>query len=63
MAIYFIYNNASYYLAERFSMLNSLLDILPVNTIFEALVPISILIGVGIGFLGSVTTVRKHLHV
>ena len=63
VAIYFIYNNASYYLAERFSMLNSLLDILPVNTIFEALVPISILIGVGIGFLGSVTTVRKHLHV
>ncbi len=61
--IYFIYNKASVYLAERFSMLNSLLDILPVNTIFEALIPISILIGVGIGFLGSVTTVRKHLHV
>ncbi len=61
--IYFIYNEASVYLAERFSMLNSLLDILPVNTIFDALIPISILIGVGIGFLGSITTVRKHLHV
>ncbi|WP_026496030.1 permease-like cell division protein FtsX [Butyrivibrio sp. WCD3002] len=61
--IYVIYNKASYYLAERFSMLNSILDILPVNTIFEALLPISILIGVGIGFMGSVTTVRKHLHV
>ncbi len=61
--IYLIYNKASVFMAERFSMLNSILDILPVGTIFEALVPISIIIGVGIGFLGSVTTVRKHLHV
>ncbi|MBE5858593.1 MAG: ABC transporter permease [Butyrivibrio sp.] len=61
--IYVIYNKATVYIAERFAMLNSILDILPVKTIFEALVPISLLIGVGIGFLGSVTTVRKHLHV
>ena len=61
--IYLIYNKASLYMAERFSMLNSILDILPVGTVFEALIPISVLIGVGIGFLGSVTTVRKHLHV
>ncbi len=61
--IYVIYNKATLYIAERFAMLNSILDILPVGTIYEALVPISILIGVGIGFLGSVTTVRKHLHV
>nr|WP_330361215.1 MULTISPECIES: permease-like cell division protein FtsX [unclassified Butyrivibrio] len=61
--IYFIYNKAKEFLAIRFSMLNSILDILPVGKIFEALTPISILIGVGIGFLGSVTTVRKHLHV
>nr|WP_330368979.1 permease-like cell division protein FtsX [Butyrivibrio sp. AC2005] len=61
--IYFVYNKAAEFLAVRFSMLNSILDILPVGKIFEALTPISILIGVGIGFLGSVTTVRKHLHV
>ncbi len=60
---YFVYNKAAEFLAIRFSMLNSILDILPVGKIFEALTPISILIGVGIGFLGSVTTVRKHLHV
>ncbi|WP_026526724.1 permease-like cell division protein FtsX [Butyrivibrio sp. VCD2006] len=61
--IYFIYNKAAEFLAIRFSMLNSILDILPVGKIFEALTPVSILIGVGIGFLGSVSTVRKHLHV
>ncbi len=63
IAIYLIYNKASIYMAERFSMLSSIMDILPVGVIFEALIPISVLIGVGIGFLGSVTTVRKHLHV
>ncbi|WP_029323272.1 permease-like cell division protein FtsX [Butyrivibrio sp. AE3004] len=61
--VYFVYNKAAEFLAIRFSMLNSILDILPVGQIFEALTPISILMGVGIGFLGSVTTVRKHLHV
>nr|WP_330363558.1 permease-like cell division protein FtsX [Butyrivibrio sp. LC3010] len=61
--IYFVYNRAAEFVALRFSMLNSILDILPVSQIFEALTPISIMIGVGIGFLGSVTTVRKHLHV
>ena len=61
--IYFIYNKATAYIAERFAMLNTILDILPVGTIFEALIPISLLIGVGIGFFGSISTVRKHLHV
>ena len=63
LIIYVIYNKTAVYIAERFAMLSSILDILPVATIFEALVPISVLIGVGIGFLGSVATVRKHLHV
>lgn len=61
--IYFVYNNVIVYVAERFSMLSQLLNFLPVETIFNVLAPVSIIVGVGIGFLGSITTVRKHLRV
>ncbi|WP_342757185.1 permease-like cell division protein FtsX [Kineothrix sedimenti] len=61
--IYFIYNNVILYVSERFSMLAQLLSFLPVETIFNTLAPVSIAMGVGIGFLGSIVTVRKHLRV
>jgi cell division transport system permease protein len=61
--IYFMYNMVLEYVTERFSMLSSLLSFLTVDEIFQVLTPISLGIGVGIGFLGSIVTVRKHLRV
>lgn len=61
--IYFIYNNVIFYVTERFSMLADLLSFVPVETIFNTLFPVSVIMGVGIGFLGSIATVRKHLRV
>lgn len=61
--IYFIYNNVILYVTERFAMLAQLLNFLPIETIFNTLLPVSIVLGVGIGFLGSIVTVRKHLRV
>ena len=61
--IYFVYTHVISYVASRFTMLSSLLNFLPVETIYNNLIPISLLIGIGIGFLGSFATVRKHLHV
>jgi len=60
---YFIYNKAVAYVLDKFSVLSNLLTFLPVTEIFHTLLPVSLGIGVGIGFLGSFTTVRKHLHV
>ncbi|MBO5620164.1 MAG: permease-like cell division protein FtsX [Butyrivibrio sp.] len=61
--IYFVYTHVITYVASRFTMLSSLLNFLPVETIYNRLIPISLLLGIGIGFLGSFITVRKHLHV
>lgn len=61
--IYLIYNNVIIYVQDRFQVLAGLLQFLPVSYIFETLVPVSLAIGVGIGFLGSFITVRKHLRV
>ena len=61
--IYVIYNTVVEFMVERFEMLSALLKFIPINEIFVTLVPISFAIGIGIGFLGSFTTVRKHLRV
>ena len=61
--IYFVYTHAIEYVVSRFTMLSSLLNFLPVATIFNKLSPISLIIGIGIGFFGSFITVRRHLHV
>ena len=61
--IYVMYNYVLAYIAERFSAISNLLNFLTVKEIFHTLVPVSLAVGVGIGFLGSFTTVRKHLRV
>ena len=61
--IYILYNKVIEYILTRFSVLTSLLTFLPVEVIFATLLPMSIAMGVGIGFLGSITAVRKHLRV
>lgn len=61
--IYFLYNKAIEFVTGQFSVLSSLLNFLTIESIYTTLVPISLIIGVGIGFFGSFSTVRKHLHV
>lgn len=61
--IYYLYNYVLSYVIERFAVLSSFLSFLAVEQIFEFLTPVSLLVGVGIGFMGSITTVRKHLRV
>lgn len=61
--IYSIYNYVLTYITTRFPVLNNFLAFLPADELFGVLMPVSLIVGVGIGFLGSIVTVRKHLHV
>lgn len=61
--LYVLYNKIIEYIMLKFSILQELLAFLPVDTVFNTLFPVSVIMGVGIGFLGSITTVRKHLRV
>ena len=61
--IYGMYNMVMDYVTNRFTMLTTLLSFLTVEEVFGVLTPVSLGIGVGIGFLGSVVTVRRHLRV
>ena len=61
--LYFLYDKAVQYIMERFSILQNIIDFLPVGTVYEILLPVGLILGIGIGFLGSFFTVRKHLKV
>lgn len=61
--LYGMYSRLIVYIMEKFNFLSSLMNFLPVSTVFRTLIPIALVLGVGIGFLGSFTTTRKHLKV
>jgi cell division transport system permease protein len=60
---YFIYNRVILLIQNRFSVIAKLVTFVPVESVFRYLAPIIIVLGVGIGFIGSAMTIRKHLHV
>ena len=60
--LYYLYEIATNLIKEKFAFL-SFLTFLPAYEIFTYLIPFSLAIGVGIGFVGSFFTVRKHLKV
>lgn len=61
MALYFAYGKVVNYVLERFKILNNILDFLPVGQVYQILLPVGLILGVGIGFVGSFFTIRKHL--
>jgi len=64
VALYFLYQQATTYIMTRFSLLTNFVSgLLPVNNVFVVLVPVGLILGIGIGFIGSIFTIRKHLKV
>ena len=48
-----MYGRIIEYVANRFGFLNNLLTFLPVDTVFQILLPVGLILGVGIGYIGS----------
>ena len=61
--LYFVYEKAIHYILEKFHLLQNIIDFLPVTQVYRTLLPVGLLLGVGIGFVGSFFTIRKHLKV
>lgn len=63
LGVYVVYNRVISYVTVRFEALSSLLQFLTVQEVFVTLIPVALILGVGIGFIGSYMTVRKNLRV
>lgn len=61
--IYYLYENVVHYIINRFTFLSNILAFLPIKTVFATLIPVAAVLGIGIGFMGSYTTLRRHLKV
>lgn len=61
--LYFIYERAVVVLSERFNTLVNILVFIDAKEEFMVLTPLSLAIGIGIGFVGSFFTVRRHIDV
>ncbi len=61
--LYFLYGKVIDYVAERFGFLNNMMTFVSTRSVFTILVPISLILGIGIGYLGSRLTVHRHINV
>lgn len=61
--LYFLYSSTVNYILTKFNVLTGIVDFIPVGEIYQILIPISLALGIGIGFVGSFLTTRKHLKV
>lgn len=61
--LYVLYDKICAYIAERFDLIGAMINFVPTGTVFHILIPVALLLGVGIGFLGSRVTIHKHLRV
>lgn len=57
------YDSIINYINNKFNLISGWLTFLEAAQIFRILIPICLLIGIGVGFLGSFFTVRKHLNI
>lgn len=59
----YIYQSVVGYVLGKFSILSNILAFMPASEVFKVLVPVAIILGIGIGVLGSFFAVRKHANV
>lgn len=61
--LWFLYQNLLIYIKNRFTFLSNLVNFVPEKEIFHFLIPVALLLGVGIGYIGSRVTLKRHLKV
>ena len=61
--LYVMYGEIVEYIAGQFQFIGTILVFVSAEDLFHTLIPIAIILGVGIGFIGSRLTVHRHLRV
>ena len=63
VSVYFLYRSAVEYMIEKFHIISNIIEFIPIDTIFPYMIAVAVALAVGIGFVGSFFTIRKHLKV
>ena len=63
LILYIIYKRVIVFILEQFNSIESVVSLLSTGEVFAVLIPAALIIGGGIGVIGSMITIRKHLKV
>ena len=61
LSVHYLYAQSVSTILERFQPLASIIEFLPIREVVAVIIPVSLLLGVGIGLVGSFFAVRRHL--
>ena len=59
----YIYSGVVNFVLGKFSVLQNILAFMPASEVFNVLIPVAVILGIGIGLIGSFFAVRKHADV
>lgn len=62
IVMWILYERVIHFVVNHFTALSQWLTFVEPSKEFSVLIPMSLIVGVGIGFVGSALSVRKHLH-
>ena len=63
VVMFFLYKHIVSYILGHFSVMKGIFDFLPTMRVFAVLIPVSLILGLAIGALGSFFALRKHSNV
>ncbi|MBR2045472.1 MAG: permease-like cell division protein FtsX [Agathobacter sp.] len=61
--LFVVYGRIVAHVASQYTVIGSMVDFISPLILFQGLIPIGLMLGVGIGLLGSIWTIRKYLKV
>ena len=61
--LYLVYIKITEFISGEFSVIGRMMQFLGAREVFHILVPVALILGVGIGLIGSRITIRRHLKV
>ena len=63
IVLFFVYRSAINYVVEQLHTFSSAFSLLPMTNVFSLLVPVALVLGAGIGFIGSMIATNKYIKV
>ncbi|MCD8218127.1 MAG: permease-like cell division protein FtsX [Clostridiales bacterium] len=61
--LYVMYGRIITYVGEKFGFLSNMISFVSARSVFTILLPVGLILGIGIGYIGSRVTVHRHINV
>ncbi|MCD8148516.1 MAG: permease-like cell division protein FtsX [Clostridiales bacterium] len=61
--LYVMYGRIITYVGEKFGFLSNMISFVSARSVFTVLLPVGLILGIGIGYIGSRITVHRHINV